>query len=107
MKIALMILGLAIGAAASPDSTSVKSPPGVDLAGIDKSVAPGDDFFNYANGAWLKATEIPPDRSAYGTSSILDELATERTAALIREAGAAAAPRSEARKIGDYYATFM
>ena len=102
-----MILGLAIGTAASPDSTSVKSSPGVDLAGIDKSVAPGDDFFHYANGAWLKATEIPPDRSAYGTSSILDELATERTAALIREAGAQAAPGSEARKIGDYYATFM
>jgi putative endopeptidase len=107
MKIALMILGLAIGTAASPDSTSVKSSPGVDLAGIDKAVAPGDDFFNYANGAWLKATEIPPDRSAYGTSSILDELASERTAALIREAGVQAAPGSEPRKIGDYYATFM
>jgi putative endopeptidase len=107
MKIALMILGMAIGTAASPDSTSVKSSPGVDLAGIDKAVAPGDDFFNYANGAWLKATEIPPDRSAYGTSSILDELASERTAALIREAGAQAAPGSEPRKIGDYYATFM
>src|SRR5215831_1518900 len=80
MKIALMILALAIGTAASPDSTSIKSPPGVDVAGIDKSVAPGDDFFNYANGAWLKATEIPQDRSAYGTSSIMDEEAIEARA---------------------------
>ena len=36
---------------------------GLDLAGIDRSVRPGDDFFAYANGAWLKATQIPPDRS--------------------------------------------
>ena len=48
-----------------------RSPPpppaqrlGLDLAGMDKSVAPGDDFFRYANGAWLKSTEIPADRSS-------------------------------------------
>ena len=39
---------------------------GLDLAGIDPSVAPGDDFFAYANGTWLKTTEIPPDRASYG-----------------------------------------
>ena len=39
---------------------------GLDLAGIDRSVAPGDDFFRYANGTWLKTTEIPADRASYG-----------------------------------------
>ena len=36
---------------------------GLDLAGMDRSVQPGDDFFAYANGTWLKQTEIPADRS--------------------------------------------
>jgi putative endopeptidase len=80
---------------------------GLDIAGMDRSVAPGDDFFRYANGAWLKATVIPPDRSLWGTDEALTELAAERTATLIREAAASAAPGSEARKIGDYYASFM
>jgi len=39
---------------------------GPDIAGMDPAIAPGNDFFAYANGAWLKATEIPADRSSYG-----------------------------------------
>jgi len=39
---------------------------GVDLAWMDKSVAPGDDFFLYANGNWVKTHEIPADRSSIG-----------------------------------------
>ncbi|HEX8784159.1 MAG TPA: hypothetical protein VF764_12345, partial [Steroidobacteraceae bacterium] len=33
---------------------------GLDFAGIDATVAPGDDFFRFANGRWLATTEIPP-----------------------------------------------
>src|SRR5262245_26456291 len=112
MKTTLIFLALAAGSGmlartGPPAAPSIPS-EAVDLAGIDKSVAPGDDFFSYANGTWLKTTEIPPDRSAYGTSSMIDELTTERTAELIREAEKSnAASGSEARKIGDYYATFL
>jgi putative endopeptidase len=81
---------------------------GIDLAGIDRSVAPGDDFFRYANGTWLKTTEIPADRSVWGVSSALAELTARRTADLITEASKAQAPvGSDARKVGDTYATFM
>src|SRR6266436_2903993 len=83
-----------------------QSPHGLDLAGIDRSVAPGNDFFHYANGAWLKATEIPPDRSSYGPGEQLTELTAERTAELVRNSSGAPAG-SEARKIGDFYASFM
>ena len=76
--------GLALAAAAL-----AASPPaaqhGLDVAGIDRSVAPGDDFFRYANGAWEKATAIPPDRSSYGSGEQLAELTAERTAELIRD----------------------
>src|SRR5947209_5616820 len=80
----------------------------VDLEGLDRSVAPGDDFFAFANGGWMKTTEIPPDRSTWGTGGILSELTAKRTADLIAETAKTAAPAgSDARKIGDYYASFM
>src|SRR4029453_17430953 len=82
--------------------------PGIDLAGMDRSVAPGDDFFLHANGAWLKQAEIPADESAWGTFNVLAEKAAERTRALLEEAAASAAPPgSEERKVGDFYATAL
>jgi putative endopeptidase len=83
------------------------SASGVDLAGIDQAVKPGDDFFAYANGAWIKATPIPADRSAWGAGEIVDELTRKRTAELIQAAAQAAAPQSDASKIGTYYAAYM
>ncbi|MEO8115864.1 MAG: M13 family metallopeptidase N-terminal domain-containing protein, partial [Phenylobacterium sp.] len=81
---------------------------GFDAAGMDAAVQPGDDFFEYANGTWVKTTAIPADRSSYNTFAVLREIATQRTQTLIQaQAGADAPAGSEARKIGDYYASFM
>jgi putative endopeptidase len=103
---ALALAGLLIaGACAAADAPTTV--PGLDLAAIDRSVAPGDDFFRYANGAWLKSAEIPPDRSSWGASAELTELTAQRTAQLIRQAAGSAAAGSDARRIGDYYASFM
>ena len=111
MKTTLFLLAVAIASGIAAKTNRSAPAAGtrrsVDLAGIDKSVAPGDDFFSYANGTWLKTTEIPADRSAYGTSSMLEELTLERTAALIRDAARNGPAGSEARKVGDYYATFL
>ena len=52
---------------------------------MDRSVKPGDDFFAYANGSWLKETEIPADRSSYGAGAIVDELTNQRVSDLIKE----------------------
>ncbi|HEY0377884.1 MAG TPA: M13 family metallopeptidase [Pyrinomonadaceae bacterium] len=79
---------------------------GLDVAGMDKSVHPGDDFFAYANGDWLKATKIPEDRSSYGVFDALAEEANRQTSDLIKEAGKSPAG-SAARKVGDYYDAFM
>ena len=78
-----------------------------ELSGMEASVVPGNDFFRYANGGWLKATEIPPDRAYYGTGSIVAELTLQRLHSLLEEAAAHAPAGSEQRKIGDYYASFM
>lgn len=81
---------------------------GLDLAGMDRSVAPGDDFFAYANGGWVKRTEIPGDRGSFGVGHEVADLTDRRVAALIKAAAAAKAPAgSELRKIGDCFTSFM
>jgi putative endopeptidase len=78
------------------------------VEGIDPAVVPGDDFFTYANGAWLKATEIPADRSVYGTGSIVAELNLQRVAKLIEQAAQGSAPNdAQSRAIGDFYSSYM
>ena len=108
LPLAALVSILAHSAAAPGEPKSAPSAPAPDLSGIDRSVTPGGDFFAYANGAWLKATEIPADRSSYGTGAMLTELTTQRTADLIQEVAKSAAPAgSETRKVADYYAGFM
>jgi len=83
------------------------SQAGIDLAGIDKSVAPGDDFDNYANGTWYKTAVIPADRSSIGTGYFVDQLAEKRLADLIHSIASSnpAAGTDEAR-IANYYAAY-
>jgi predicted metalloendopeptidase len=88
--------------------TTPSSRSGIDLVGMDKSVAPGDDFNAYTNGGWIKATPIPADKSSYGTGAILADETREHLRALIEEsAKAGSAASDDARKIGDFYSTFM
>src|SRR5258706_1391119 len=98
----------AIGLALIAVAPTAAETPGIDVAGMDPSVAPGDDFFAFANGTWLKSAEIPADRSTWGTVGEMRELTDQRTAELIRSAvTAATAPGSETRKIADYYSSYM
>jgi predicted metalloendopeptidase len=94
--------------AALPLAAATAEAPGLDLDGIDRSVAPGDDFFAYANGGWYKATAIPEDRPAYGASTVVEERTNQRIRELIQDAARAEATTgSIERKVGDYYASFM
>lgn len=93
--------------AAAPTQGLPPAAAGLDLAGMDRGVKPGDDFYRFANGGWLARTEIPADRSNYSTSAMLVEATAKRVDELIRDAAAHAPVGSEARKVGDYYATYM
>lgn len=79
--------------------------PGIDLAGIDRTVKPGDDFFRYSNGDWLKTAEIPADRASLGTFQTIAVEVNKRNAELITEAAKLHTPAS--RMVADYYAAFM
>ena len=81
---------------------------GIAVADMDRSIKPGDDFFRYANGAWIARTEIPPDRPSVNVFTSLSDLSEKRTAALIEEAARAKAPAgSNPRKIADFYSSYM
>src|SRR6188474_651714 len=78
---------------------------GFDLAGMNTKVAPGRSFYQYANGAWLAATPIPADKSNYGMFTVLADKSEERTKEIILNASGPAG--SEAKKIADYYKSFL
>lgn len=73
---------------------------------MDRSIRPGDDFYQYANGAWLAKATIPTGQSSFDTRAILAERTSQRVRELIQE-GAASPKSGVAKKVGDYYASFM
>jgi putative endopeptidase len=81
---------------------------GVDLAQMDRSVKPGDDFFTYVNGKWIATTTMPADKSRYGMFDALTDKAEADVRTLVTELGAAApAAGTVQQKIADLYASWM
>ena len=94
--------------AGAPAHAGPHVPPwGVNLSYIDKSVNPGDDFYAFANGGWLKTAEIPADRSSSGSWLELGLRNDERLKSIIAELHGAKEPDAEARKLRDLYDAFM
>ncbi|MEQ9411393.1 MAG: M13-type metalloendopeptidase [Fuerstiella sp.] len=79
---------------------------GIDPDGFDRSVRPQDDLYQHVNGRWLLSTQIPPDKSNYGSFTALDDAARENIRAIIEEAAEAPAD-DNGRKVGDFYQSFM
>jgi putative endopeptidase len=85
---------------------------GLDLEGRNTRVKPGDDFNAYANGGFLDALAIPPDRTGYGVNYMLSELSERQVHAILEEAAAGrplgtGAVSEEAVKVGAFYKSFM
>jgi predicted metalloendopeptidase len=75
---------------------------------MDYSVKPGDDFYRYANGGWLKANTIPVGKSSYDTRAMLAEKTSRQVQDLIQNAASTHATKDiVVQKIGDYYASFL
>ncbi|TPG72143.1 M13 family metallopeptidase [Hymenobacter nivis] len=111
---ALGLSGVAAAVAAGPPAKPKPAPPqqgiGINLANIDNSVQPCNDFYHYANGNWLKNNPVPAAESRWGS---FNELADRNQAIekriLLKAAAAApkAKPGSNEQKVGDFYAAAM
>jgi putative endopeptidase len=81
-------------------------PSGIAVDELDEAVRPQDDLFRHVNGQWIARTEIPSDKARYGSFYLLAEEAEKAVREIIMEAQSAD-PGTEARKVGDLYASFM
>jgi len=96
-------VAICVGAAAND---APFGPWGYDLSARDTSIRPGDDFYGYASGAWMKRTEIPAERSNWGMHAALAERTLVQLRTIMEDAGKAD-PKTIAGKVGAYYAAFM
>jgi len=102
----LLVL-LALGSC-QPGSKSGASQPDLLRANLDTTVRPGDDFFRYANGGWLKKHPIPASESSWSIGKEVQNEVYARLRALNEAAAKAqAAPGTSQQKIGDFWATGM
>jgi putative endopeptidase len=101
IALAMMIFSTAATAVLA-DSALVS---GIQTADMNKAVRAQNDFFEYANGAWLRKVQIPPDRSRYGVDVMMAEQSLLQMRELIQEARNA--NDADARKVGDLYNSFM
>ncbi|MEM9366291.1 MAG: M13 family metallopeptidase [Planctomycetota bacterium] len=99
---------------AEPDATATSQPiqvtkvSGIDQSLMSKSIQPGDNFYEYANEAWLQETVIPADKSNYGIFTVLDDETRASVRGLIEQAAAKDAKAgTAAQKVGDMYASVL
>ena len=109
LKLGLPLIGLALIVACQSKNTSTENRTVfLDTAGMDTSVSPGDNFFMYANGKWMKNTVIPDDQSGWGSFYTLYEDNLKKLKGIVEEAEKENATKGSIKqKVGDYYASGM
>lgn len=109
IKIGLHLVGLTlIVACQSKQNDNEQKGPFIDTLGMDTSINPRDNFFEYANGKWLKSTQIPDDQSGWGSFYILYEDNLKKLKGIVEEVQKES-PESGTikQKVADYYASAM
>jgi predicted metalloendopeptidase len=111
LSVALALTTLAAYAAPQAPESPAAAPAltsGLLLQNFDRTVRPQDDLYRFVNGTWLRNTEIPADKSNYGTFTLLSDEAEKNLRVIVDEAAAANAREgSDQQLIGDYYSSFM
>ena len=111
IKISLLVIpvGLLTGCGSTKDKTTeVQEQPEknytIETAYMDKSVRPQDDFFQYANGTWIKNNPIPASESRWSSFNELDQANKVKLTTILEDAIAANAEKgTDQQLIGDYY----
>ncbi|WP_413614191.1 M13 family metallopeptidase [Flavobacterium sp. N1719] len=106
----IVTLALTIAAVFAAESSMAQNKkPGINLDLMDKSVQPGDDFFRYVNGAWFDKTDIPADRTRWGSFDELRQNTDKDALAILKEAvkNKKLDPKSDQAKAVNVYKTYM
>lgn len=109
MKKIFFVITTAVTIAACNNNATTNNPkPDILAADIDSTVKPGDDFFDYANGGWIKRNPIPADQSSWGIGNLVIEENLKRLREISEKSAATnAAKGSNDQKIGDFWAMAM
>ena len=104
---ALLLAGTAPVLAAQPGRPAAARAQygdwGIDLTARDTSVRPGDDFWAYANQAFVRAHPIPADKTSYGVGDVLDDQIQNQLRDIVEHAPNDAA----GRQVATLYASWM
>ena len=85
-KTLLYVIPAFIGLTANAQKEAPKKTPGINVPFMDKSIKPSDDFFKFVNGTWLKNTEIPADKTRWGSFDELRQNTDKDALAILKEA---------------------
>lgn len=108
MLLLAAVSALVMTPAIARDGKPTFSPWGVDLTAMDSNVKPGDDFFDYVNGAWAKRTEIAADRTFVGIDSVLNDQIDRDVRAIVEDMAKNPASSGQiGQQVGDFYASWM
>ncbi|WP_038497472.1 M13 family metallopeptidase [Janthinobacterium agaricidamnosum] len=110
-----LLAAFANAAPAAPAAPAVDAAPaaapvsGIEVQYIDNSMRAQDDFFTHLNGQWLKTTDIPADKSSWGSFAKLRDDTQPQLRGIIEAAqkNQAVKAGSEVKKIGDLYTSYM
>lgn len=84
-----------------------RKPRFINPANMDNSVSPGENFYLYANGNWLKNNPVPASKTSWGSFTLLHEDNTKRLKGLLEETAKYPSRNSKYQKIGDFYSSSM
>ncbi len=108
MCLSVAVTAVLVACGAQQDEKLTAPVSGIDQTQLDMSVHPGDDFFAYVNGLWVASTEMPADKSRYGTFDQLRDASRDNVREIIESAAAGNFPvGSDEQKVGDLYRSFL
>jgi putative endopeptidase len=107
--VVLVILDAAVVSLAGLRAGAAEEVHGFDLANLDGTCKPCDDFYQFAMGGWMKANPIPPEYSRWGSFTVLLDKNQQELRSILEAAAANSNPAagSNEKKIGDFYSSCM
>jgi len=107
MNAFLKVLTIFAVATATVAFTDDKKPKYIDPANMDLTVKPGDNFYAYANGGWIKKNPVPASKTRWGSFDMLREESSQRLQTLLEEAAKNTSKDRSTQMIGDFYKSGM